>query len=102
MNYKQLKDGKKVKVYIPAMNNFYTMEVHGENGVFTVSNYGCAKRNKIGGHECAFLIKNQKDVDGFFYMHNGPIKSDELGLVTEKAEEHFKKNGRRWIFQSFN
>jgi hypothetical protein len=98
MNYEQLKDGQKVRVYIPSMNNFYRMEVHGEKGVFTITNYGSGKRNKIGGHECAFVIENQKDVDGFFNMHNGPIRSGELGLVTEKAETHFKKNGRRWIF----
>jgi hypothetical protein len=99
MNYEDLKKAKKVEVYIPSMNNFYKMEVHDQgDGSFIVSNYGCAKRNKIGGHECSFIIRNQKDVDGFFYMHNESIKAAELGLVTEKAEEHFKKNNRRWIF----
>jgi len=99
MEFKDLKDGQKVMIYIPAMNNFYKMEVNEwENGAFNVGNYGCQKRNKIGGHEVAFIISNQKDVDGFFYMHKGTIKNDELGLVTEKAEQHFKKNNRRWIF----
>lgn len=101
MKYKDLKDGQKVEVYIPAMNNFYRMEItdYDGKGAFLVSNYGCKKCDKIGGHETGFILNNQEDVDNFFYMHKGSIKQNELSCVTENAEEHYKLNKRRWIFQ---
>jgi hypothetical protein len=103
MKYEDLKDEQKVNVYIPAMNNFYNMEVNAwndEEGTFSVSNFGCKKRDKIQGHEVMFLLNNQKDVDDFFYMHKGKnIKLSELAEVTDLAIEHFNKNQRSWIFR---
>ena len=100
MNYEDLQDGQKVNVYIPLMNNFYQMNVHKDlEGSYTVSNYGSSMRNRIGGHEVAYVIRHQKDVDGFFYMHKEPIGfGEKLDEATQKAEAHFKKNNRNWIF----
>lgn len=100
MDYKDFKDGQKVNVFIPAMNNFYNMEIsdYDGKGAFLISNYGCKKRNKIGGHEAAFVLKDQNDVENFFYIHKGALKNSELEEVTKKAEEQYKRNNKSWIF----
>jgi hypothetical protein len=106
MKYEQLKDGKKVNVYIPSMNRFYRMDVtsreYGDDGLggFSISNYDTGKRNRIDGHEYLGIVRNQKDVDAFFYMQKESVTGREGDLSFDKAEEHFKKNKRSWIFKS--
>ena len=104
MKYPDLKDGKKVNVYIPTMKRFYRMNVTsrqgGDDGLggFSISNYGSRRNNLIDGHEYLGIVRNQKDVDSFFYMQKQPVTGSEGDLSFDKAEEHFKKNKRSWIF----
>jgi hypothetical protein len=102
MNYTDLKDGKKVNVYIPAMNRFYKMDVTfragDELGGFSISNYGSKKTNLIDGHEFLGIVRNQEDVDNFFYMQKEAVTGKEGDLSFEKADAHFAKNGKSWIF----
>lgn len=105
MNYKDLKDGQRVNVYIPAMNRFYKMDVTScemaDDGLggFTISNYGARKNNLIdGSHEYLGSIRNQEDVDNFFYMQKEVVTGRGNDLSFVNAEAHYQKNGKRWIF----
>lgn len=101
MNYTDLKDGEKVNVYIPSMNRFYKMNVTfrdgDELGGFSISNNG-TKNNLIDGHEFLGIVRNQKDVENFFYMQKEPVTGKEGDLSFEKANAHFVKNNKSWIF----
>lgn len=102
MKYEDLKDGQRVNVYIPAMSRFYKMDVNhrigDELGGFTISNLGCRKNNLIDGHEYRAILRSQEDVDNFFYMQLEPVTGKEGDMSFKKADEHFAKNGLRWIF----
>lgn len=98
MNYEDLKDGEKVNVYIPTMKRFYRLEVTKRiemfGGGYAISNLSCPRSQLIDGHEYLGLVKNQSDIDNFFYMQKQKVTDSSF----EKAEEHFKKNRRSWIF----
>lgn len=103
MNFKDLKDGQKVNVYIPAMKRFYKMDVTlragDADGSFSVSNYGAKKNNLIDStHEFLGVVKHQNDVDNFFYMQKEPVTGKASDTSFKKAELHYKKNKRSWIY----
>jgi hypothetical protein len=104
MNYTDLKHGQKVNVYIPAMKSFYKMDVatrefgNDKLGGFSITNYCTGKRNRIEGHEFLGIVRNQEDVDNFFYIQKEPFTSNEGDLSFEKADAHYVKNGKGWIF----
>ena len=56
------------------------------------------KNNLIDGHEFLGIVRNQEDVDNFFYMQKEAVTGKEGDLSFEKADAHFAKNGKRWIF----
>lgn len=105
MKYQDLKDDQKVNVYIPATNSFYKMEVTScemaDDGLggFTISNFDTGKRNLIDrSHMYIASIRNQEDIDNFFYMQKEIVTGKEGDLSFQRAEAHYQKNGRRWIF----
>lgn len=96
MKYNELKDGMVVKIYIPANKTFYKMQVTktiNENE-FSISNICLKPHHRIEGHEYRATVKTQEDIDAFFYMHKGKLDDQAFDL----ADEHFKRNGREWIF----
>lgn len=99
MEFEKLKDGQRVNVYIPAMKRFYKMKVTKTvNGTFTISNYGSRKNNLIDGHEFLGEIKNQEDLDNFFYMQKEPVTGLNGDKSFSRADAQFKKNKRGWIY----
>ncbi len=104
MKYSELKDGDRVNVYIPETGRFYKMDVTSRSkaddglGGFSISNYGSRKNNLIQGHEYLGVVRNQKDVDNFFYMQKEKVTGKEGDLSFKKAEDHFQKNKRNWIY----
>lgn len=95
MRYENLKDGKRVYVFIPLMQRFYLMDVTAcIDGGFSISNYDTGKNNSIDGHEYLHVLNSQEDVDKFFYMFYGPMCPE----ATQLAEQHYEKNGLSWIF----
>ena len=99
MNFQKLTDGQKVMVYIPALDQFFRMEVcklivHPKGG-FSISNYGRRSSERIQGHEFLGRIHCQEDLDKFFYIEPGKVIEESF----IKAKEHFAKNGLSWIFE---
>lgn len=100
MKYSDLKDDIRVYVFIPEINRFVRMEVTervgDEKGGFTISNYDTG--DLIEGHSHLAIIRNQNDLDSFFYVHNGNLTVKNRDIVTQKAIDHFNKNGKNWIY----
>lgn len=103
MKYTDLKDGDRVNVYIPATQSFYKMDVTQRHGCplggFSISNYGSRKNNLIdGSHSFLGVIRNQNDLDNFFYMQREPVTGMNGDESFKKAENHFLQNGKNWIY----
>ena len=94
MNYNELKDGQRVKMYVPEMNRFYTMDVTKRvDSGFTISNFDTGKQNLIGGHEFHAIVNSQEDIDSFFF-----ITKKVTDESYQKGNDHFLKNKKAWIF----
>lgn len=94
MNFKELKNGQNVLVYIPVFKTFYDAKVteHINGNRFTVT----LNRN-IEGHEVIVYLYNQNDIDGWFYITD---KKQTSSIDFDDANRHFIRNNKAWIFGS--
>ncbi|WP_116787653.1 hypothetical protein [Flavobacterium psychrotrophum] len=89
-----LPTGTKVDIFIPVFpNQFFTVGV--QNNGDSVCLHNDEPLRSIDGHRKAWHLHSQKDVDAFFYIRDKGKLTDEDYL---KGLEHFKNNGKEWIF----
>lgn len=95
MEYKDLKDGTTVQMYVPANKCFYSMNVTKRvDGGFSISNLGKRNGALIGGHEHLSIIRSQDDMDNFFYLTE-KITEDSF----REGEEQYARNKKGWIYE---
>lgn len=92
MEYKDLKDGLSVMIYIPVYpNQFFAGKVntYGEDGGFYIETV-----RPVEGHE-VYGVVYPDTIDNWFYIL--PVKKNYEHADYEKGREHFLKNGKYFI-----